>query len=123
MTYQIRSLQTADLEQVFKVRTATKENAITMEKLHAYGITVESLTQAVDQELQGWVCTLDQQIVGFSIGNKNTAEMQVLAVLPEHEGHGIAKQLMTAVETWLFKQGHDSIWLLTTPDPKLRAYG
>ncbi len=66
---------------------------------------------------------LGLHFIGFCIGNQATAEVQVLALRPEHEGQGIAARLMNQLQSALFEYGHPKLWLLTTPDTKLRAYG
>ena len=118
-----RAMTDTDLDQVFQVRTATIENAISMEKLASYGITQQSVSNALKTDSIGFVCELNQNIIGFCMGNHVTAEVQVLAVLPEQEGQGIAARLMNELQTALFKYGHPNLWLMTTPDAKLRAYG
>ena len=41
------------------------------------------------------------------------------------EGNWNPKRLVVVelIQDWLFSYGHDEIWLLATPDPKLRASG
>ncbi len=119
----IREMTVADLSEVFAVRTATIENAISMQQLQLYGITKDSLAKEMQIDVKGWVDVVSDKITGFVMGNKATAELQVLAVLPEHEGQGIGTALLFHVQTWLFSNDHNEIWLKTTPKNSLRAYG
>jgi ribosomal protein S18 acetylase RimI-like enzyme len=64
-----------------------------------------------------------EQIVGFVMGNKQTGEMWVIAVLPEYENLGIGRHLMSLVEGWLWAEGWQEIWLTTDPDETYRAVG
>ncbi len=57
------------------------------------------------------------------MGDRSNGEVQVVAVLPEYEGRGIGNSLLTHVQTWLFSEGHEEIWLLANPDPNIRAHG
>jgi GNAT superfamily N-acetyltransferase len=57
-----------------------------------------------------------------TMGDSTNAELTVIAVLPDYEGRGIGKRLLSEVENWLFSLGHKELWLVTTPDPDLRAY-
>ncbi|MGI9287028.1 MAG: GNAT family N-acetyltransferase, partial [Pseudomonadales bacterium] len=75
-------MKTSDLPEVFSVRTATIENAISLEKLHEYGITEESLTRSMSSHVKGWVYEELGKIIGFVMGDKSNGEVQVLAVLP-----------------------------------------
>ena len=121
LTY--RGLTVADLPAVFEVRLSTRENGVTLEILEAYGVTPETLAEGLAAGLRGWVCEDEGRIVGFTIGDGEAGEVQVVAVLPSHEGLGIGKALLDRVGTWLFSRGHTKIWLLANPDPNIRASG
>lgn len=94
-----------------------------MEALAAMGITFDSTIEAMTHSVAGWLCEISGKIVGFSMGDKDTREMLVVAVLPEYENKGIGKRLTQLVQDWLFSHGHEEIWLLENPDPNIRAYG
>ena len=114
----------ADLPAVFSVRLSSIENPMTMEVLEEdYGITPESLSKAMNSHVCGWLCEDSEVVVGFSMGDLLNGEVLVVAVLPEYEGKGIGKNLLTKVKNWLFSEGHDEIWLGANPDPTVRAYG
>ena len=57
------------------------------------------------------------------MGDRDQAELTVMAMLPDYEGRGIGGQLLTKVENWLASEGCDRIWLTTDINPELRAYG
>jgi len=65
---------------------------------------------------------VDDKVVGFSMGDKSTGEMWVIAVLPEYIGQGIGSVLLTAVERWLAESGCARLWLTTDIDTSLKAY-
>lgn len=113
----------ADLPQVFDVRVSTLENTITLSRLTELGITPDSLTTALQNSAKGWVCEVEEKIVGFVMGDKSSAELTVLALRPEFEGRGIGKRLLQQVQGWLFANGHQELWLVTSPEPTFRAYG
>jgi GNAT superfamily N-acetyltransferase len=121
-------MQISDLPTALAVRLSTVENAITMEELESdYGITPQSLSEAMTSHVKGWLCEADGReaseiVVGFAMGDRSNGEVQVVAVLPEYEGMGIGKSLLTRVQTWLFSEGHEEIWLLANPDPNIRAH-
>lgn len=119
----IRRMRTSDLPEVFSVRTSTIENAISLEKLEEYGITEESLIRSMNSHVKGWVFEESDKIIGFVMGDQSNGEVQVLAVLPDCEKAGVGATLLKQVQDWLFSTGHGQIWLKTTPDPSLRAYG
>lgn len=118
-----REMTAADMTQIFAVRVATPENAVTLERLAEKGVTPASLSAAIQSDAKGWVCEEDGNIVGFAMGDKGTAEITVLALLPECEGRGFGKKLLHRVQDWLFASGHNELWLVTSPEPDFRAYG
>lgn len=116
-----RPITPADLPTLFDIRVVTKENIVTREFLTSIGITVESLTARLATTHRGWLCETDDRIVGFAIGNRSNGELEVIAVLPEHEGKGIGRHLLKLVQDWLWSEGWQNLWLITDTVPT-RAY-
>ena len=124
MPLSFRGVEIADIPTTFAVRLATVENVVTMVELEKdYGVTPESLTDTLQSDVRGWLCEDDGRVVGFSLGDRSNGEVLVVAVLPGYEGRGIGEALLSRVRDWLFKEGHDEIWLLANPDPGIRATG
>lgn len=124
MNLAFRAMTPDDLPATFDVRLSTVENAITMERLESdYGVTPERMADAMARDVKGWLCEDAGTAVAFAMGNVSSAEVLVVAVRPEYEGYGAGKGVLARVRDWLFSAGHEEIWLLTTPDPALRAYG
>jgi ribosomal protein S18 acetylase RimI-like enzyme len=117
-----REMLQKDIATIFKVRTSTRENRMTMEELADLGITSESVSQALKVKTKGWVCEEAGKILGFTVGDGDSGEILVVAVLPKSEGRGIGRQLMELVQNWLFSRGHKELWLMENPDPTIRAY-
>ena len=57
------------------------------------------------------------------MGDKSSGELTGLALRPEFEGRGIGKLLLQQVQGWLFANGHQELWLVTSAEPSFRAYG
>lgn len=124
MTLNYRKIQSADIERMFVIRASTRENPISKERLAQMGVTPESMLQGLEREhLCGWVCLVDNAVVGFCCADLNTGEVLVLALLPEFEGQGIGRQLLNHVVAELKEQGTQRIWLAADSDPAIRAYG
>ena len=118
-----RRIEKRDIPDLFRVRTATRENRVTIEYLRdQHGITRDSLAEALEGTLRGWCAIENDGICGFVMADGRTGEITVLAVLPDYEGRGLGKGLMQLAQDWLLRH-HDEIWLMTTHDPALRAYG
>ncbi|QDU09404.1 GNAT family N-acetyltransferase [Gimesia aquarii] len=118
-----REIQIEDISALFEVRIATWENSNGAEELESLGYTYNVVKQMLKHTHQGWLCEIENQVVGFAIGNRETGEMWVIAVLREYEGNGIGKRLLTMVEDSLWARGWLEIWLTTDPNEKVRAVG
>ncbi len=124
MTLAFREITADDLPAVFELRVSTIENAITLEELERdYGITPESLAEAMKTDVRGWLCEADGRVVGFSMGDRSNGEVQVVAVLPGYERRGIGKGVLQRVQDWLYASGHEEVWLYANQDPNIRATG
>jgi GNAT superfamily N-acetyltransferase len=73
--------------------------------------------------IKAWECLCDSKVVGHCAGNARTGEVAILSVLPDFEGQGIGRRLLTLVVDWLRAEGATRIWLAATSDPSHRAYG
>ncbi|MCK7501990.1 MAG: GNAT family N-acetyltransferase [Comamonadaceae bacterium] len=124
ITMQFREMTVADMPALFDVRPRTRENALTVEELRRLGITPQSVAESLAQSAKGWVCEDVGRVVAFSMADRATAELLVVAVLPEYEGKGVGGRLMALAEDWLAAVGlharvaDDGSWT-----PRLRAYG
>lgn len=124
MNLLFRAMTTDDLPAVFEVRASTLENAISIEELEqVHGITPASLAADMASHAAGRICEVDGAIVGFCMGDCANGEITVLAARPGFEDRGIGKRLLREVSDWLFEQGFEKIWLLSNPDPAVRAHG
>lgn len=122
LTY--RAMTVDDIPAVLAVRFATVENAITLEELEQdYGITPATIAASMESDSRGWLCEEGDRVVGFAMGDRSNGEVQVVAVLPSHEGRGIGRTLLSQVTDWLCAKGHAEIWLGASPDPAVRATG
>jgi|GEM_PF-799179 GNAT superfamily N-acetyltransferase len=120
--YEYRQIETADIPDLFEVRTATDENNLSLEQLGRLGITPETVAQKLASTYQGWLCRAEGRTVGFAMGDRATGELWVIAVLPEFVKKGIGGCLLELVEDWLKECGCRKLWLTTDVDTSLRAY-
>jgi GNAT superfamily N-acetyltransferase len=118
-----REITAEDIPALFDVRVASRENAYTRGELAALGITEDSVRAKMAGTHAGWLCTAGDAVVGFSMADRSTGELWVVAVLPAFEGKGIGARLMQMAEDWLWDCGCPEAWLTTSIDPSLRAYG
>ena len=113
-----------DIEELFSVRSRTRENAFSKARLAELGITPEPTAQAMaGGQIKGWVCVHESRVVGFCSGDRRSGEVLVLAVLPDYEGRGVGTTLLARVVEWLRCASADVPWLAASPDRSTRAYG
>jgi GNAT superfamily N-acetyltransferase len=124
MQLEIRQTRAGDIEDMFAVRSRTRQNPISKERLASYGVTSESSAASMASgKVKGWACFHESVLVAFCNGDGTTGEVVVLAVLPQYEALGIGKNLLSRVVEWLGALGFKQPWLAASPDPNVRAHG
>lgn len=117
-----REATAADMPGISHVRTSVTENALTLEQLAARGITDESVAASFLLSSKGWVAVRDNEILGFSIGDRASGSIFALFVLPGHEGRGIGARLFDLAVSWLWQNGAQRLWLTTDPQSKAAGF-
>jgi ribosomal protein S18 acetylase RimI-like enzyme len=120
----VREICERDIEELFVVRAATRQNAMSKEQLARMGITPASIAESLTAgRSKGWVGVSESRIVGFCMGDSGKGEVLVLAMLPDFEGRGIGATLLSRVVEWLRSFNPARVWLSASSDPATRAYG
>jgi len=113
-----------DARECVRLRSMTRENAISEEGLREYGVTAQSWAADIGSgALPGWVARRSGRIVGYCFGAATTGEVIVLALHPAHEGRGLGKHLLRLVLQELRDHGHARLFLGCSPDSRVRSYG
>src|SRR5262245_47261192 len=122
--FSFRPAVAADAAECVRIRGLTRENAVSVERLRSAGITVDSWANDIaNGSLPGFGCESAGAIVGYCFGAKATGEVVVLALLPEHENHGLGRRLLNMVIEELRNGGHKRLFLGCSADPSCRSYG
>ncbi len=113
-----REANIADIPQIQIVRNSVIENTLSDPDLVtdadcAYFLTVRG---------KGWVCEIEQRIVGFAIADLQGHNIWALFVHPEFEQKGIGKQLHNIMLHWYFLQTHTTVWLGTSPNTRAAKF-
>jgi GNAT superfamily N-acetyltransferase len=112
-----------DLPQITIVRTSVLENHLSVEQMARVGITPQGIAeQMTSGALKCWVAEQDGVIVGFSMAERDTANIFALFVLPAFEGRGLGSMLLQASEAWLRELGHSHSILNTEPGTRAFAF-
>lgn len=107
-----------DIDNYMIVRMAVKENVLNNPALVPREDNVAYLTE----HGKGWVCEIENRIVGFSIVGLTQRNVWALFVLPEFEGKGIGRKLHDIMIDWYFSQTSEKIWLGTEQNTKAEIF-
>ena len=107
-----------DIPQIQVVRNAVKENRLSNPAL----VSDSDVENFITQRGKGWVCEMDNTIVGFAIADLQDNNIWALFIHPDHEGKGIGKKLHSLMLDWYFSQGKENVWLGTSPDTRAEKF-
>jgi GNAT superfamily N-acetyltransferase len=104
-----RQANSSDIPAMSAIRLAVRENVLS----DPSRITPQMYQDYLGLLGRGWVAEIDGLVVGFSYADKTNSSIWGLFISPEHEGQGLARQLLEMATAWLFEQGHTHIRLST----------
>jgi GNAT superfamily N-acetyltransferase len=107
-----------DIDQLFVVRYAVNENKLVNTDL----VTKEICADYITHRGRGWVCEIENKIVGFSIVDVMDSNVWALFVHPEHEGMGIGRKLHALMIDWYFSKTEKTIWLTTDQHTRAESF-
>ena len=113
-----REAEINDIFQMHEVRIAAKENILPNPDL----ITKNDYEDFLFNRGKGWVCEIDNRVVGFAIVDLIGNNIWALFVQPEFEGKGIGKRLHDEMLNWYFAQTKDVVWLGTSPNTRAEKF-
>lgn len=105
----IREAKIEDIKQIQIVRNAVKENTLSNPSL----VTDEDCQEFITIRGKGWVCEVENKIVGFAIVDLKEHNIWALFLDPNYEKKGIGRQLHKTMMDWYFMQTREPIWLGT----------
>jgi GNAT superfamily N-acetyltransferase len=113
-----REAQIGDIKQIQVVRNAVTENTLSDPNL----VPDEDLEEFLFSRGKGWVCEIDNEVVGFSIVDLRDNNIWALFVHPDHTGKRIGKKLHNMMLDWYFDQTKETVWLGTSPETKAEKF-
>lgn len=114
----LREAQVRDIFQIQAVRRSVKENTLSNPAL----VTDKDVEEYITRRGKGWVCEIDNKIIGFAIADLKGNNIWALFIHPEHEGKGIGKKLHELMMHWYFSQGKENVWLSTSPGTRAEIF-
>lgn len=114
----IREANIADIKQIQIVRNAVTENTLSNPDL----VTDEDCEEFITNRGKGWVCEIDNQIVGFAIADLKEKNIWALFLHPNFEKKGIGQILHRTMLDWYFTQTKESVWLGTSHNTRAERF-
>jgi len=113
-----REAQLADIPQIQIVRNSVKENTLSDPAL----VTDKDCENYLVNRGKGWVCEIENRIVGFAIVDLVDLNVWALFIQPAFEGKGIVRKLHDDMIDWYFNQTNSKIWLGTAPNTRAETF-
>jgi GNAT superfamily N-acetyltransferase len=114
----IRKALTTDIPQMQRVRHSVKENTLSDPSL----VPDKDVDDYINNRGRGWVCGINNTIVGFAIVSVTDNNVWALFVEPGHDRKGIGRKLHDKMMDWYFKQTSATIWLGTAPGTRAESF-
>ena len=114
----IRECTIHDIPQIQIIRNAVKENVLSNPNL----VTNKDCEIYITQIGKGWVCIMNETIVGFSIVDLQNSNVWALFVHPNFEAMGVGKKLQQIMLDWYFSKTHQTVWLGTAPNSRAEVF-
>lgn len=118
MNITIREAGPEDVSQIQGVRNSVKENTLSDPSL----VTDRDCEEFLSERGKGWVCEVNQTIVGFSIVDLKENNIWALFLHPDFENKGIGRKLHDIMLDWYFEQKTDTLWLGTSPGTRAETF-
>ncbi len=113
-----REALVTDISQIQIVRNSVKEKVLSNPAL----VTDAACEEFITVRGKGWVCIINDSVVGFSIADIKQHNIWALFVMPEYEKLGIGKRLHNLMMNWYFSQTKETVWLSTAPFSKAESF-
>ena len=113
-----REATVSDIPQIQIVRHAVKENVLSNPAL----VTDDDCKEFITTRGKGWVCEVNDEIVGFAIADLKDDNIWALFVDPRFEANGIGRRLHDMMLHWYFAQYKNRVWLATSPNTRAELF-
>lgn len=113
-----RNATIGDIQQMQVIRNSVKENVLSDPSI----IKDEDYVAYIETSGKGWVCEMDNMIVGFSIADLKGRNIWALFVSPNYEQKGVGRKLHEMMLDWYFSQTNEDVWLSTATNSRAEGF-
>ncbi len=114
----IREAELKDIPQIQVVRNAVTENTLSDPAM----VPDSDVEDYITRRGKGWICEMENRIVGFSIVSVMDKNVWALFIQPGYDKQGIGQRLHDAMMEWYFVQTPETIWLGTAPGTRAEKF-
>ena len=114
----IREAKETDISPMQVIRVAVKENVLS----NPASITPSDYQEFLFERGKGWVCEIENEIVGFAIIDLQENNIWALFVHPNYEGIGVGKALHKTMLNSYFASNKTKLWLGTEPNSRAAIF-
>jgi len=114
----IRIAEVKDIAQIQVVRNLVRENRLSDPAL----VPDSDVKDYITRRGRGWVCEIDEKVVGFAIADLIDNNIWALFIHPDFERIGVGKKLHDEMLNWYFSQTDKSVWLGTSPKTRAELF-
>lgn len=114
----IRVAELKDIPQIQVVRNLVTENRLSDPNL----VPDSDVQDYMFRRGKGWVCEINNEVVGFAIVDLVDNNIWALFVHPGFEGMGIGKALHDEMMNWYFIKTDKPVWLGTAPNTRAEQF-
>lgn len=107
-----------DVPEMHRLRMRVHENILR----DASQVQPDHYLRMLNEHGRGWVCELEDRIVGFAVADLSRTNIWALFVDPNYEGRGIGRRLHETALDWLFDTGVPTVWLSTEPNTRAERF-
>ena len=107
-----------DIPQMHAIRIAVKENILPDPSI----ITKEDYISFLTVRGKGWVCAIENIVIGFAIIDLQEKNIWALFVHLDHERKGVGKRLQQIMLNWYFEINDETVWLGTSPGTRAENF-
>jgi len=108
----------ADIPQIQIIRNSVTENILSDPAL----VPDADVEDYLFRRGKGWVCEIENKIVGFSIVSITDKNVWALFVRPGFDKRGIGSRLHREMINWYFSRTNETIWLSTSPGTRAEQF-
>ena len=113
-----REAYITDIPEIQVVRNAVKENTLSDPAL----VPDKDVEDYIIRRGKGWVCEMDNRIVGFSIVSVSDKNVWALFIQDGYDKKGVGRKLHEMMMDWYFDQTKETIWLGTAPGTRAEQF-